>query len=406
MTSKINFYSPLEDFHRARLQASILTILSGLNGKKDGLISFDEIRKAFGSTESSARILKDIPIDAIKGSVNRYTDFTRIILPKQTIDAQSWARGRVTDTTLIGFPPIDVYQIGGIFFVLDGNHRVAIARHQGNSHIQAYVKEVNTQIHLPENFQPDNLIIKNEYFNFLESTNFDRIFPHTKLLISSPGKFPIIHQQIKAIHFALELKKNTSVPFNEAVIYWHNEIYWPIVETIKELELIQEFPSRSEADLYLWIMKYQAKLIEEYGWDISSATTSKKLYTQFWKRITRIKDKAKKLYHHWLYGPPVGIWRNDRILTQQERLFSDILIVLNGSPNDQNAIDLSINIAEIEGAKLFGLYISEPNNSKNDYKISHYQKDFIKQCVNSNVKGELAIIFVNNPVNQILRRAG
>jgi hypothetical protein len=79
------------------------------------------------------------------GSVGRYDDFTRSFLPRRDSDAGRWARVKAATLDLTGLPPIEVYQIGQAYFVLDGNHRVSVARQLGAPTIQAYVTEVPDQ---------------------------------------------------------------------------------------------------------------------------------------------------------------------------------------------------------------------------------------------------------------------
>lgn len=43
-------------------------------------------------------------------------------------------------------PPIEVYQVGDVYFVLDGNHRVSIARQEGVEFIDAHVIEMKTPV--------------------------------------------------------------------------------------------------------------------------------------------------------------------------------------------------------------------------------------------------------------------
>ena len=57
----------------------------------------------------------------------------------------------------IGFPPIDVYKVGDVYFVRDGNHRVSVARELEAPTIQAYVTEVRTKVPLSPDDQPDDL---------------------------------------------------------------------------------------------------------------------------------------------------------------------------------------------------------------------------------------------------------
>ena len=38
-------------------------------------------------------------------------------------------------------PPVSLYKVGGLYFVLDGHHRVSVARYHGVEWIDAYVTE-------------------------------------------------------------------------------------------------------------------------------------------------------------------------------------------------------------------------------------------------------------------------
>ena len=65
-------------------------------------------------------------------------------------------------------PPIEVYQVGESYFVLDGNHRVSIARQRGLGTIEAYVCEFPTPIGLSPEADIDELLIKSEWVDFLD----------------------------------------------------------------------------------------------------------------------------------------------------------------------------------------------------------------------------------------------
>jgi hypothetical protein len=78
------------------------------------------------------------------GSVNRYRDFDRDFNPLRKEDRDRWAR--VAEAYLEGatLPPVDLIKIGEVYVVLDGNHRVSVARHFGVKYIDAVVTEYVT----------------------------------------------------------------------------------------------------------------------------------------------------------------------------------------------------------------------------------------------------------------------
>ena len=101
-------------------------VLARLRGKSNELFSYDDVAKKLKLQARSDRGIHEIPIEAIVGSVGRYTDFTRTFLPRRANDQERWARVKaiMLDPTGTGMDPIEVYKVGEVYFVLDGNHRV------------------------------------------------------------------------------------------------------------------------------------------------------------------------------------------------------------------------------------------------------------------------------------------
>ena len=188
----MNYQSALQDFNEARLKATMQEALARFTGKTNILLSYDEVAKKLKLSSRSDRGIQNIPLDAIVGSVGRYTDFTRSFFPRRDSDRERWARVKavVENPVGIGLPPIDVYKVGEAYFVLDGNHRVSIARQQGSETIEAHVIEVQTEVTVTPDLQPDDLIIKAEYVEFLEKTEIQRLRPNVDLSVTVPGQYP------------------------------------------------------------------------------------------------------------------------------------------------------------------------------------------------------------------------
>src|SRR5262245_33333619 len=129
----------LNDFHRARQQAALQEITARLTGRPASLMSYEEVYRHLHASGRSDRGLEDVPLDSIVGSVGRYSDFTRSFLPRRENDEERWARvmARATEAGLDAMPPIELYRIGEAHFVLDGNHRVSVARQLGVATVRA-----------------------------------------------------------------------------------------------------------------------------------------------------------------------------------------------------------------------------------------------------------------------------
>ena len=113
--------SAVDQFRSARLHAKVEQIKAALTGKSADLLSYEEVRAKVKARETNRRELKEIPLDAIVGSVGRYRDFTRRFLPLVEKDEQRWARVLRLTGSLEGLPPIEVYQLGEAFFIGPSN---------------------------------------------------------------------------------------------------------------------------------------------------------------------------------------------------------------------------------------------------------------------------------------------
>ncbi len=264
--------SALEDFYSARSKANMHEILARLRGKPVTLLSFDEIRLKLKAQVMGRKVLKDIPLEAIVGSVNRYEDFTRDFLPRKSVDSERWAGVKAAAYDQLGLPPIEAYQIGETFFVGDGNHRVSVAKEMGAKTIQGFVTEITTRVPITPDTDPNDLIIKSEYVDFLDHTQLDSIRPNSNLAVTSPGQYEIIEEHISVHRYYMGIDQKREIPYDAAVAHWYDEVYLPVIKVIYDLGLPRNFPNRTETDLYLWIAEHQKSLEKELGDQIELTT--------------------------------------------------------------------------------------------------------------------------------------
>ena len=271
MSSGSAFRRPLvaRQFHRAHRQAALETLVARLSGQSADLLSYDEIVGKLRVTGQSPAGLQQIPVAAIVGSVGRYQDFTRTFLPRLESDEDRWVAVGSAAPVVGDLPPIDVYKVGDAYFVLDGNHRVSIARRQGVDYIDAQVTEVRTRAPLPPGAKPDGLIIAAEYAAFLEYTRLDVTRPGIDLSVSVPGQYRHLENHIEAHRFELEAGSETEMPLDEAAAHWYDEAYLPLVHAIREQGILRYFPDRTETDFFVWLARHRVELQRQLGWDES-----------------------------------------------------------------------------------------------------------------------------------------
>jgi hypothetical protein len=393
----VRLSSAVEDFRHARRQANLQQVVARLTGKSAELLSYEDVRQKLKAIELSGKELKDIPLDAIVGSVGRYTDFTRSFLPRQDSDEDRWARVKVAMTDMRGVPPIQVYQIGQAYFVQDGNHRVSIARRLGATHIEAYVTQVQTKVPLSPDVQPDDLILKAEYTDFLERTPLDELRPEADLSVTAPGQYQVLEEHIAVHRYYMGLEKEQEIPYEEAVAHWYDEVYLPVVQVIRERGILRDFPRRTETDLYLWTLEHRATLMQELGWEIDPKVAAADLSVQLSPRPQRVAARVGGRILDVVMpdgleaGPPPGQWRKEHVTARQDdRLFTDILVAVNGEESGWYALEYALGIARREGARLHGLHVT-PSEAGKSPEVQTVQTEFSRRCREADVPGDLAL---------------
>ncbi|MBK8046478.1 MAG: transcriptional regulator [Anaerolineales bacterium] len=227
-----------------------------------------------------------VPLEKIVGSVGRYHDFTRTFLPRSAVNAERWARVDAILNSMEGYPPIELYKIGDVYFVRDGNHRISVARANGLSEIEAYVTEIDTDVDLTQDdFERDQWIIKIERSEFEAQTHLDELRPDNNVVLTEPGRYKILlrHVEVHRYFRNLDLERaggDWRLSWEEAVCSWYDNVYLPVVEEIRQRDLLEDFPSRTEADLYLWIVYHREELAKRYDLAPLDAETAVRTFAE------------------------------------------------------------------------------------------------------------------------------
>jgi hypothetical protein len=254
-------------FSQARMKAFWQEVWALLTGKSIDLLRFEEVKQRLRLTDERYLGLREIPLDKIVGSVGRYRDFTRTFLPRTNAVRSRWQRLDALARGPEGFPPIEVYKVGDAYFVIDGNHRVSVARQLGAKTIEAYVTELQTPVPIDENTTEKDLIQKEAYADFLRRTRLNVLRPDAQIILTEPDRYNQLLEHISVHRYFMGLDQKREVSWEEAVCSWYDNVYMPLVKLIREYEVLQYFPGRTEADLYAWLIKHQEAMRLYHGGD-------------------------------------------------------------------------------------------------------------------------------------------
>ena len=299
----LNNYSR-QDFSRAHRKSFWRSVISWLGKTDNDLLPFDEVMKRVPLKGQSYFGLKQIETDKIVGSVSRYLEFDRAFLPRQTHTRERWERIDQAYYSDVILPPIDVYQIGDVYFVKDGNHRVSVARERGQMYMDAFVVKISIPGTMDKNTNLEQLVLQQEYIGFIEQTRLDELAPRENFRFSIPGQYDKLMNHISVHRWFMGEKLQRPVSDEEAVAGWLRDVYHPLIRIIRKHDILKGFPQQTETDLYLWIIEHRWYMVEEQHRKISLDAAASHYVNQFSRKpfrhmrqfFYRIVKKTKNLF--------------------------------------------------------------------------------------------------------------
>ncbi len=251
------------DFARARFKAFLNRMRNVLRDQPRTLLSYDEVKEKLHIGGPIYRGIKTVQVDKIVGSLNRYHQFDRAFLPLDEKTSNRWQSVDRAFYQEIDLPPVVLYKVGDVYFVVDGHHRVSVAREQGQLYIEADVRECSTKVNITPELKPEDLVILGEKVDFLERTSLDKVRPKADIKVSIPDGFERMLEHIAVHRYFMGLDWRRDISEEEAVTHWYDTVYFPIVRIIRRSNVLKGFPGKTEGDLYLWVLDRQAFLNRE-----------------------------------------------------------------------------------------------------------------------------------------------
>lgn len=295
------------EFERARRQAEIDRLGAWLRGRDDRLLPFDTIRRNLRQQSPLYRGIHQVALDEIVGSVGRYDEMTRQFLPLNDSLKNRWVK-MVELAQTEGWPPVELYKVGNVYFVRDGNHRVSAARQLKFPSIEAHVWEYPDDIAIGPKDSLDEVLNRFRERVFLEKTGLNQRYPDYDIRFTAGGRYPELQAQIEDLRQKLELIDEREVSFEEAADAWYEVVYLPSVQIIRESGLLSAFPGRTEADLFAWMSLHRDRLSEEYGEYEDLAALAHSLMNTYRERpIARMSRRVRRLLGSSELPPLAGL---------------------------------------------------------------------------------------------------
>lgn len=287
--------SALRAFRQARWRAELQRFWARLTGRSSELLCYFEVRDLLRPEISFTIGWRQIPLTSIVGSVGRCTDYGQGFLPLKDSDQERWTAMKQALAEAKALPPIRVYRAGEVYFVMDGNHRVSVARQLGRTHVEAYVVQIQAKVPLSAADRPADLALKRSYARFLEATRLHEVRPQADLWLAVPEQYRALQAEVEANRTSLVTAGRQQISTEEAAAGWYDTVYLPGVEAIRR-RISPVPPGWTEASLYLALRAHRAGLEEALDQEVSLELAAADLTSQL-RRSSRPVRALTRLWH-------------------------------------------------------------------------------------------------------------
>ena len=282
-------------FEKARRKEAYRRFGRIVTGRRDRrLLPLDEVSKRLRMFEQHYVGIRPIPVRDIVGTAGRMGDFDKEFLPLRRNTSERWKRleRAYPDGN---FPPIVVYRLQDSYFVVDGHHRVAIARQRKMDYIDAEVTELKTRYPIPKGADLGRIIYAAQQQLFMEESGLDRARPEANIVFSRPNGYVELLELVKVHGFHLMMERGQVLPVDEIAGDWYDRVYRPTVDQIRAAGLQTAFPGTTEADLFLYVWQRRRAIFPETG-GMSLEETVRSVSEQEGRRAaTRARRAASRL---------------------------------------------------------------------------------------------------------------
>lgn len=204
-----------------------------------------------------------MPLDRIVGTLGRPGEFNRAFLPRDEGLRDRWDRLLHLAEGPQGFPPVELYQVDQAYFVVDGHHRVSVVRALGAPTIEAHVTEFLTPVPLEPGVSLEDVLLRSGLAAFLEATGLEAAAPDD-YRVTVPDGYGRLIEHIRVHGYYKGIEEGRDVPWHEEVASWRDRVYRPMIAIIRASGILEEFPGRTETDLYLFVMDHLHNLRQRY----------------------------------------------------------------------------------------------------------------------------------------------
>ena len=200
---------------------------------------FKDIQKITKAYTNSYLGIKNVDLNKIVGSVEKFTDFYYDFIPKTIRAQERWSniyKEMLGDGKL---PPVILYKIKDEYFVYDGNHRMSVAKFLNFKMIEAEVYEF-----FPGVVGKEERLYQ-EKFSFEKDTGLEGIETY------EPGGYDRLRKKIEEFKYLAKIEELST---KEIASEWKRRVFNPVIKIYKA-----NFPNENKknGDVYLEFLRFK-----------------------------------------------------------------------------------------------------------------------------------------------------
>jgi len=250
-------------YNEARKRAHIESLTALLTRRSNSLVPLSIVRSYMAGSAEEYLGLRTVRINRILGSEQRSNDFSPGFAPKKEAGRFRWMSVHSAFKEKGGLPAISLYELGGVYFVRDGHHRVSVARQEGAQFIEAEVTRIPGDLVLDPSLDEHGIFLR------LMSLLEDKFVRVTGLTTGKPFQRPSNPEGWNAL--VAEIEKHRlflsesvqTADFRAAANSWLSTVYAPFLGLAKKMRLAWYFPGQNPTDLYLTVARMESRFETE-----------------------------------------------------------------------------------------------------------------------------------------------
>jgi hypothetical protein len=256
------------------------------------ILPFEEVVAALGRRGERSLGLQTIPLESIVGTVDRGREFDRSFRPTTGRLRPRWERIATAVRKGESMPPIDVYRIGELHFVKDGHHRVSVARALGHEVIEAWVTDIITELGADKAIRLADLPLKSHQRLFFERVPLPAE-ARAEIKLSDEWRYAALAEAVEAWGFRVIQGHGHPMTRREVAEAWWNEEYKPVIEMLREAELIRR---GTETEAYMRVAQLRYLILRTHEWtDEVIERLREELAHPTWEEDTMVRRLRKEM---------------------------------------------------------------------------------------------------------------